>query len=66
VSGDSGILLSTAGKVIEFPPTEITGITSELKNDFTKLRIADGKGDITATTLRARGASLDSGTKKDA
>ena len=32
------------GKVIEFPPTEVTGVASESRSDFTKLRIADGKG----------------------
>jgi hypothetical protein len=43
------------GKVIEFP-SKVTGVTSELNNDLTKLRIADGKGDITPTTLSSSAA----------
>jgi hypothetical protein len=39
------------GKVIEFPRTEITGVTSELKSDFTELRVAGGERDIAPATL---------------
>ena len=39
------------GKVIEFPPKEVTGVALEFKSDFTKLKIAGGKDDIASTTL---------------
>jgi hypothetical protein len=37
------------GKVNEFPPIEIARVTSELRNDFAKLKIVGGEGDTTPT-----------------